>query len=626
VTALSRLPELREALLLREWRDQDADDQIAAIDQAARLEVARRFGQVLFDILQRGDAVGRQAAVSLLGEVAPTLREIRLPGWSLRGFSPVLADLVRDPQSTGIREAAAHALCQISADPAVAVPALSRLFESGEPALRRAAARGLVDFVEWTCQSSRRPNGPLPEAFRTEVLQVSRAILPVVGRGLTDADSEVRRLSLETIRQATLAVGKLIADPRGSLTDDPEEVEEHRHAVARERADLEALARELKDLAPPLSAVLRDSEPGVRLRAHQALEEVEAAWQWLQEQPAVGPEQGQARLTARRLGALPGGQEASLIPPQGIHAVPLTPPLLDAQGASVPGLAAGLADPEVKVRRAALAALETLGEEAAPAVPALIRALADADAMVRWGAARTLRKIGPVHGGAAVPVLTALLRDADLDVRLTSAEALGSYGPAAQESVPALVQALGAGDYEMRLAAIHALEGIGLPAQPAIPALAAALKAPQVRVRQAAAALLSKFGPAALDAKEALRQALLDPDDQVRKIAGDALLDLLPPPEDPPAVAGRPEPETASMPVLLKPVPAWPSPGAGQRVIAAAPGFAPVAPRPARTPLAPTAPAGSAPVASFHATDAFPPIFLLPPTPLAPLVQVARAP
>src|SRR5262249_54947699 len=204
--------------------------------------------------------------------------------------------------------------------------------------------------------------------------------------------------------------------------------------------------------------------------------------------------------------------------------------LLDGLRVALPGLAAGVSDPDVRVRRATIDVLETLGQDAKPEAPALARALADSDVFVRWAAARTLGKLAPVEADTAVPGLVRLLCDRDSDVRQTAAEALRRYGPAAQGAVPALLQAVAQGEPDTRLASLRALEGIGASASTAIPVLVVALGAPEARIRQAAAQLLGRCGPDARDAAEALRAVLSDHDDAVRRAASDALLEVLPPP------------------------------------------------------------------------------------------------
>src|SRR5262249_49547025 len=91
VGALCRAPELREALLLTEWRDEDIDPLIAAVDRAVRAEVARRFELAVREVLQRGAPASRLAAANMLREVAATVRSNSIAGATLERFGPLLA-------------------------------------------------------------------------------------------------------------------------------------------------------------------------------------------------------------------------------------------------------------------------------------------------------------------------------------------------------------------------------------------------------------------------------------------------------------------------------------------------------------------------------------------------------
>ena len=49
--------------MLSEWRDQDLDQAVRAVDHGHRLVVSQRFEQAARVILQRGDATGRLAVM-----------------------------------------------------------------------------------------------------------------------------------------------------------------------------------------------------------------------------------------------------------------------------------------------------------------------------------------------------------------------------------------------------------------------------------------------------------------------------------------------------------------------------------------------------------------------------------
>ena len=176
-------------------------------------------------------------------------------------------------------------------------------------------------------------------------------------------------------------------------------------------------------------------------------------------------------------------------------------PLVDGLRAALPALAGAVADPDVRVRRAALDTLEQLGPLAAASVPAVGRALADRDHFVRWSAVRVLNAAGPGPARQVLANLARLLEDTDLDVRLAATAALenldpseqffparqvvgGDAPPPASEAraiLPGLLRSLKAADVETRLKALHALRGLDDAARPAVPALREALRDPSAR-------------------------------------------------------------------------------------------------------------------------------------------------
>ena len=124
--------------------------------------------------------------------------------------------------------------------------------------------------------------------------------------------------------------------------------------------------------------------------------------------------------------------------------------------ASIPALAAALADPDPFVGGAAADALARIGPAS---VPALLRSLEDARPGVRTGAAIALGKLG--SGAAdAVPALAKALADPDAVVRWTAANALGASGRGASSALPALRDALWDRDEDVRRGAALALERI----------------------------------------------------------------------------------------------------------------------------------------------------------------------
>jgi HEAT repeat protein len=522
VGSLTRIADLRDALLLQDWRCEDSEENIAVIDQAARLEIARRFERSMFQLLQCKDPVIQIAAANLLEEITPAFGKVRIAGWSLRNFSVPLLDLVHC-SNPRLQEAAARALCQIQPSPQDAAEAFGYLQQSPDKALRRLAVECLNRWLIAGEVLLGRSNGKQMVTVRPELLQMCRAVIPAASIGSNDSDASVRRLSIETIQHLALLLQKLVADPRRVVARALQDLEPYRQEVESEYAELLPLLRELEERSFGLTAALTDPEPIVRLQAHQTIQEIGYIWKRLEARAASLPSplpSGDVQLRRE-------GKNGLVVTPtirgKEIHQSPLT-----THHHSLPGLAAGLTDPDPRVRRTAVEVLENLATGAEPARPALTKALEDPDLFVRWAAARTLGKMGPVRGDGTVPALAKLLRDPDLDVQLAAAEALRRYGPAASEAVPSLIAIVRWGDSAVRLAALIALEGIGTAAQPAIPAVIRALQAPESRIRKSAALLLAKFGPVAGKARAALQRAMQDTDPEVRQAAADALLAIGP--------------------------------------------------------------------------------------------------
>jgi HEAT repeat protein len=149
---------------------------------------------------------------------------------------------------------------------------------------------------------------------------------------------------------------------------------------------------------------------------------------------------------------------------------------------AVPGLAAALDDPNVRVRFNAAVALTYIKD--ARAAPALLKALKDNHTSVRGAAALGL---GELKYAKATGALIAALENEEMQARFAIVKALGNMGPSA---VPHLVRALGNSDIMVRSAVAAALGIIG---KPAVPALMNAMENKSVTVRRMAAAELGRI-------------------------------------------------------------------------------------------------------------------------------------
>jgi HEAT repeat protein len=489
--ALAGINDLRTAVALREWRDLDPDEQIAAVDRVQRAAVAHAFESAVREALRNGDATSRLTVMDMLVRMTTSTRAVGSNTSLVHIFAPDLVELTKEGDML-TREAAARALSQVNPHPSLAVPVLSRLMESRELRLKLAGADGLsylMRVAAFLATRNRAPN--MVEASRQDVVKVGREIIPAAARGMNDAEAEVRKRSTQAIAQTTEAFRKLISTSR---PNEAEDAVEFQRQLNRERADLLPLLETLRAQVPVLTRALSDSDGGVRVCARQALEDITC--------PQV---------------AFLEESTATALRPNGMSG-------------AVQKLAEGLEDADARARRAVIDVLETLGAAAAPAAPALVQALSDSDPFVRWSAARTLGKISPASAETAVPALATLLKDADLDLRMAAAAALERYGRAAGSAVPDLIRMLQATDADLRVAVVHALGAIGIPeAAQAVPALTTAVGDADARVQQAAAEVLGDLGPVARDAAEPLRRALQTGVPKVQKAAGEALLKIMRP-------------------------------------------------------------------------------------------------
>jgi HEAT repeat protein len=510
VKALKTIDEMREALLLQEWRDEDRDNLVAAVDMTVRGQLAQRFLNSLLTVLAKGTPLRKQAAAAMIGEIGPTIRE----SGSRKGLlSPLAPDLVKrfDDEDGGVREAAARAVGLIYPDPDVAAPALAKLLTHKDAATRRAAAEGLANLVLTMEHMTRGRQSAGVEATTESVTQTALAVVLQAGGGLKDTEAATRRSCLEAIQRSAFLLTEQVPDPPADITFPPAdrkpnkeeqgEINQYKQTVEAERTLLLPLARALNAAAAVVSQALADDDLVAVETAGRALENMAEAREKLRRRAASVPAAGR-------------GNGADTLDED---------PLKTGMQGSVPALAKLLGHKDVRRRLAAIYVLETLETDATPAVDAVTKALEDANPFVRWGACRVLGKVRPQVAAQAVPVLAKLLDDETGDVRITALAALEHYGPAAKEAVPALAAAVAHKDATMRVPAIRTLALLGKEANEATPALVKALSDADAEVRQAAARALGKLGPPEA-AAPALRKAMRDPDAGVRRAASAALL------------------------------------------------------------------------------------------------------
>jgi HEAT repeat protein len=493
---LHTLGELRKAVVLREWRYRHTNPELAAVDQANRDALAERFRNTTHQVLSSGNSGSILAALEMLNETAAAMRAIGEPPTLTRPLTEDVAPLIGDTDPA-IRAAAVRTLGRIDPDAGFALPLLTRLAKSTDPAQRIDAAAALGEMLQATAQPwTAKEFNPAIVLDRRLTAENAAKLLPLAGVCAADPNRDVRRRSLTTLVLAATLLERMTPSVR-SETRDPNEVR--------------SLALALREQLKFVNRCLRDHGADVKILAMNVLEKTAQARQhWLQ----------QVTLTTQ-----PGEE--------------LDDPLATGLAAALPTLGTTLNDDNVKVRRATLDVLELYGPLASAAAPATTRALKDEDRYVRWAAVRTLGAIGPA-ARPAIPALMKLLEDPDLDVRQTTAAVLQALDPMGQgpprkpnqhhtpprTPLPALVHSLTNDSVEMRLTALHSIAAMGANATPAIPVLAVTLGDSDARVRLAAVKALVSIGPAAKTAADALRQALKDDDPEVRKAAGEALLTL----------------------------------------------------------------------------------------------------
>ena len=413
---LRSLSDLQRAATLVEWQDTCLDDAAAAVDRDNQAILVDWFHAAVRRVLRQGDPPVVAETIHWLAQLAAQDHANHEPATLVGRFQSELADLVIEgpPRLRGV---AARTLAQIEPSVYIAVPALSELLQAGDAEQRLAAADAFASLLQNASQAldvgtrvAQRP------ASRGELVLTASSVLPAVHHGLDDTQAQVRRRCLETIGLAAVALSRLIEDalpteeqPGGGWrvesggNNSLSTLHPAAQSLAAAREELRPLVQALRDQGPILARALADSDEEARIRTHRALEE-------------LGHAHGCWARRCAETGVVPEGSEEDL--------------LREVLQETVPGLAAALGHPDMRVRRSALDALEGFGSLALPAAPALIRTLHDADHSSRWSAIRTLGKLGPPAAPLAIPALTHFLHDPDVDLRAAAATALTRLNPA----------------------------------------------------------------------------------------------------------------------------------------------------------------------------------------------------
>ena len=188
--------------------------------------------------------------------------------------------------------------------------------------------------------------------------------------------------------------------------------------------------------------------------------------------------------------------------------------------AMVPVLVGHLDSDNFRVRQAAIARLQELGNSARAAAPRLLALARDTRSRDAPSATFALSRIDLAAAETAMETARAALRSSDLQAKRRAAEILGSLGLFARAAVPLLIVASRDDDALVRDRATAALGRIGTPATQLLPALTAALGDPVYHVRYAAVVALENLPPAAAaEALPALQALAKDAESSVRQRA-----------------------------------------------------------------------------------------------------------
>jgi HEAT repeat protein len=490
---------MRRAFILQEWHFQEQDEKILKINRAAQERLAERFEKHLHKLLADGDVLTRVAAVNMIAEVGTAFDPDPSRGAFARRLTADLLKQIEEKDPT-VRAAAARAVGKIGAATDLVTPVLDKLLQNGALTDRQAAAEALQKLLQETIAQNRQAPNQNREARVQSIPDVASVLTKTAGRGLADADPEVRQKCHSVIERAAEALTGEIGDPPDLTPDLPEEVVKNALQDLQERwKRCLPLQRSLSAQVPALIKNAKDESLPATLSAYRALYAI-----------------GQSRAALRRW--------ASLVRNKVQKAGPFEDLLIPELRRAVPELAAALSHKEVRVQLEAIYVLETLEPDAAPASEALTKALEDKEPFVRWGAARVLRGVAPLEPARAVPALAGRLDDQNGDVRHTALLALQRYGPASKAALNELAKAAGHKNPDTRALAVEALGAVGKEAQPAAAVLIKALSDSEARIREAAVLSLVRLGPLSREARAALRKAMSDPNEGVRQAAADALL------------------------------------------------------------------------------------------------------
>jgi sugar phosphate isomerase/epimerase/HEAT repeat protein len=544
--------DLRRALALQEWRDEDRDDQIAQIDQKVRKALGDKLQALLTGLLKSPNTVTQLAALQLIADMAPSIRSTDSSDRSsfCKVFTDNLVQILNSSEELPVRTAAARALGRVTPNPQQAVPVLKKALGAPEAELRAAATDGLAAYIATATAVNRGQGAANIEVPRAQMLVIVRDVAPLLGGVLRGGDDvAVKSRALEGL----VAAGETLVE---MVPDNRREGGERGLAADDQKAAMDVagpIAAQVDGIAAMLSLGAKAS----RLNAARLLEDLTLARARLlgrvnnfmppsSSRPDSGgtiPPRPQPVDPERRLPTTPPPKKTTAAPrvapgvllaqaeaPQRPEVLPPPVPGATEIAADVlkqlPAITAALANPDPQVRTAVLGLLEPLGPDAEPATPIFLAATRDPSLFCRWVGARALGRIAPNRDTEIVPALIPLLCDRDLDVRLVALTAIERFGAKGAPAIPELARTTLRGDNEIRIVAIRVLEAVGARADQVVPSYIQGLDNPDARVRIAVMGALQRLGPPAAAAIPALEKQLHDEEVTVREAAADAILSL----------------------------------------------------------------------------------------------------
>ena len=382
-----------------------SDDTVVRARTAEALgtigEMAGDAAPALVEALEDDNDRVRAKAVEALGKMGESVAEVAVPK---------LTRMLRDDDDW-VRALAAEALGQMGESAEDAAPALLRSLRHPNPLVRANAAEALGRLKADAARAAlEEACGDADAGVRARAVEALAGLgeqaassLRVVLDRMTDPDPQVRAAAVAVVGGWPGAT----VDPavfNGLLDDGNDEVAVRAIRLAPSLSSVEAIL-------PALKARLTGApNPLVQAAAATALGRIGPAAADAGEELAAAAREGDSELRLAAMRAL-----ALVQPPQ-------------AAGA----FAAGLRDPDPKIRVLASAGLMKVAELPEDAVPAVVEALRDPDDQVRANAAHVLGRLDPVpaeavpdlventaraHDGLRVNAATALRRAADPSAR-----------------------------------------------------------------------------------------------------------------------------------------------------------------------------------------------------------------